>query len=183
MRLEGGHMLRYGDRGGDVGPRIVQKPTQKGMPGTKTTGAAGCRGRCPTQGRSLCHAAQWGKETGHTATAISHVRTLSHWRHGTVSWLRRGPFLVSHPFGQWQPADHCGHWKTSALCTLVVLVWSTSFSSSTASRQLVWDWRGKAKYETLCSRYIGSGALKLRGLCSNPVERHLRWLVLQIGKA
>jgi hypothetical protein len=30
MRLEGGHMLRYGVRGGDVGPRIVQKPTQKG---------------------------------------------------------------------------------------------------------------------------------------------------------
>ena len=50
MRLEGGHMLRYGDRGGDVGPRIVQKPTQKGMPGTKTTGAAGCRGRCPHTG-------------------------------------------------------------------------------------------------------------------------------------
>ena len=30
MGQEGGHMLRCGDRSGDVGPSIVQKPIQKG---------------------------------------------------------------------------------------------------------------------------------------------------------
>ena len=30
MSQEGGHTLRYGIRGGDVGPRMVQQPTQKG---------------------------------------------------------------------------------------------------------------------------------------------------------